>query len=113
PGTEPVYNAQYLDFARHYGFRIKACGPGHPQSKGIVENAVSYVRKSFLSGRQITRFDELNPAVKLWLETIANVREHGETKTRPVDRLAEERKHLSALHPQPYAAVRTCTVRAS
>lgn len=113
PGTEPIYNAQYLDFARHYGFRIKACGPGHPQSKGIVENAVSYVKKSFLSGRQITRFDELNPAVKLWLETIANVREHGETKTRPIDRLAEERKPLLALHPQPYAAVRTCTVRAS
>src|SRR5690606_18734086 len=56
---------------------------------------------------------ELNPAVKLWLETIANVREHGETKTRPVDRLAEERQPLIALHPQSYAAVRTCTVRAS
>ena len=66
PGTEPVYNAQYLDFARHYGFRIKACGPGHPQSKGIVENAVAYVKRSFLGGRDITRFEELNPAVKLW-----------------------------------------------
>ena len=113
PGTEPVYNGQYLDFARHYGFRIKACGPAHPQSKGIVENAVSYVKKSFLRGRQITRFDELNPAVKLWLETVANVREHGETKTRPLDRLAEERQHLIALNPQPYAAVQTRTVRAS
>jgi transposase len=113
PGTEPVYNPQYLDFARHYGFRIKACGPGHPQSKGIVENAVAYVKKSFLAGRQITRFDELNPAVKLWLDGIANVREHGETKTRPVDRLAEERQQLIALHARPYAAVQTRTVRAS
>jgi transposase len=113
PGTEPIYNAQFLDFARHYGFRIKACGPGHPQSKGIVENAVSYVKKSFLAGREITRFAELNPAVKLWLETIANVREHGETKTRPNDRLAEERPRLIALNAQPYAAVQTRTVRAS
>jgi transposase len=113
PGAEPIYNAHYLDFARHYGFRIKACGPGHPQSKGIVENAVSYVKKSFLSGREITRFDELNPAVQLWLETIANVREHGETKTRPIDRLAAERKSLVALNPQPHAAVQTRTVRAS
>lgn len=113
PGTDPVYNAHYLDFARHYGFRIKACGPGHPQSKGIVENAVAYVKKSFLAGRQITRFDELNPAVKLWLETIANVREHGETKTRPVDRLAEERQQLIALNARPHAAVQTRPVRAS
>ena len=113
PGTEPVYNAQYLDFARHYGFRIKACGPGHPQSKGIVENAVAYVKRSFLGGRDITRFEELNPAVKLWLETVANVREHGETKTRPIDRLQEERGLLIALNTQPYAAVQTRTVRAS
>jgi DUF971 family protein len=113
PGTAPVYNAQYLDFARHYGFQIKACGPGHPQSKGIVENAVAYVKKSFLAGRQITRFDALNPAVKLWLETIANVRLHGETKMRPLDQLAEERAQLIPLHPQPYAAVQTRTVRAS
>ena len=113
PGVEPVYNPQYLDFARHYAFRIKACGPGHPQSKGIVENAVSYVKKSFLAGRQITRFEELNPAVKLWLDTIANVREHGETKTRPIDQLNIERPALIALNPQPYAAVQTYTARAS
>ncbi len=113
PGAEPLYNPQYLDFARHYGFRIKACGPRHPQSKGIVENAVAYVKKSFLAGREITHFAELNPAVKLWLDGIANVREHGETKTRPLDRLAEERKQLIALNPQPYAAVQTYTVRAS
>jgi transposase len=112
-GAEPVYNPQYLDFARHYGFRIKACGPGHPQSKGIVENAVAYVKLSFLAGRPITRFEELNPAVKLWLEQIANVRTHGETKTRPVDRLAEERPQLGPLNPQPYAAVQTYPARAS
>jgi transposase len=113
PGTEPVYNPQYLDFARHYGFRIKACGPGHPQSKGIVENAVAYVKKSFLAGREITRFEQLAPAVRQWLESIANVRVHGETKARPLDQLAAERSHLLALHPQPYAAVHTRSVRAS
>jgi transposase len=113
PGTEPVFNAQYLDFARHYGFRIKACGPGHPQSKGIVENAVAYVKKSFLAGRTINAFAELAPAASLWLETIANVRQHAETHARPLDLLASERPHLLRLNPQPYPAVQTRTVRAS
>lgn len=113
PGTPPVYNPQYLDFARHHGFQIKACGPGHPQSKGIVENAVAYVKKSFLAGRTIGSFAQLAPAVTQWLATVANVRNHGETKQRPVDALAEERTALLALHPRPYAAVRTVTVRAS
>jgi transposase len=113
PGTAPVFNPHYLDFARHHGFAIKACGPAHPQSKGMVENAVGYVKKNFLAGRTINRFEELAPAVSLWLESVANVRAHGETRTRPVDRLTEERAHLLALHPQPYAAVQTRSVRAS
>jgi transposase len=113
PGAAPVFNAQYLDFARHYGFQIKACGPHHPQSKGIVENAVAYVKKNFLSGREINRFEEMAPAVSLWLETVANVRLHAETHERPVDRLAGERAQLLRLNAQTYAAVQTRTVRAS
>lgn len=113
PGTTPVFNPTYLDFARHHGFAIKACGPGHPQSKGIVENAVAYVKKSFLAGRQIGRFEELAPAVELWLDTVANVRCHAETRQRPVDALAGERAHLLPLHPQPHPAAQTRTVRAS
>lgn len=113
PGTEPQYNPQYLDFARHYGFRIRACGPGHPQSKGIVERAVAYVKASFLNGRPEGRFEQLEPAVRLWLDSVANVREHAETRQRPLERLAEERAHLVALNPQPYPAVSTRSVRAS
>lgn len=113
PGAEPIYNAQYLDFARHFGFRIKACGPSHPQSKGIVENAVAYVKKSFLAGRTLNAFAELAPAVSLWLDAIANVRQHAETRRTPVDLLALERPHLLPLNPQPYPAVQTRTVRAS
>lgn len=113
PGTTPVYNPQYLDFAHHHGFQIKACGPGHPQSKGIVENAVAYVKKSFLAGREIGRFAPLAPAATQWLENVANVRIHGETKQRPVDALATERAALLTLNPRPYAAVRTLSVRAS
>lgn len=113
PGAAPVFNAHYLDFARHHGFQIKACGPGHPQSKGIVENAVAYVKKSFLDGRQINAFAELAPAATLWLDTVANVRIHAETRQRPLDRLAQERPALLRLHPQPYATVQTRAVRAS
>jgi transposase len=113
PGAAPVFNAQYLDFAQHYGFHIKACGPGHPQSKGIVENAVAYIRRSFLLGRPLNDFAELAPAVGLWLETVANVRLHAETRWRPLDALAAERPHLLPLHVQPYPAVQTRTVRVS
>lgn len=113
PGAAPVFNPHYLDFARHHGFTIKACGPHHPQSKGIVESAVAYIKSNFLRGRTINAFEELAPAASLWLETVANVREHRETRQSPQARLIEERPHLRPLHPQPYAAAQTRPVRVS
>ena len=52
-GESPVCNPHYLDFARHYGFTVKPCGPRQPQAKGRVENAVGYVKKNFLAGREL------------------------------------------------------------
>jgi hypothetical protein len=49
----------------------------------------------------------LNPAARVWLETIANVRIHGETHQRPVDRFAEEQPRL---HPAPTVPFDIATV---
>ena len=51
-GEAPVLNPRYLDFARHYGFRIVACNKGN--EKGRVESGVGYVKKNFLNGLDIT-----------------------------------------------------------
>jgi transposase len=59
-GGPVTLNPHYADFARHYGFTIKACGPHQPQQKGRVENAVAYVKKNFLAGLEITEFAPLN-----------------------------------------------------
>lgn len=111
-GESPVYNPQYLDYARHRGFEIRACAPRHPQSKGIVENAVAYVKGNFLNGLELGDFAALGPACSLWLDTVANVRVHGETKQRPVDLLARERGALLPLSAQPYEAVLVRPVQA-
>ncbi|MBI1993159.1 MAG: IS21 family transposase [Deltaproteobacteria bacterium] len=81
----PVFNPRYLDFARHYGFEIKACGVRKPHEKGRVENAVGYVQKGFLRGLATDPYSALNPAVRHWLETVANLRIHGQTQQRPLD----------------------------
>lgn len=101
PGGSALLNPRYLDFARAYGFAIKACGPHHPQGKGRVENAVGYIKGNFLAGLGPKEFAPINPAARLWLDGVANVRHHGETKRRPVDLLEEERLLLQRL-PAPY-----------
>jgi transposase len=101
-GLAPMLNPRYADFAAHYGFTVKACTVRKANEKGIVENAVGYVKHNFLAGRPITQFDSLNPAVSLWLEQIANVRIHGRTRRRPVDLFVAEKPKLKALPPHPY-----------
>ena len=111
-GGQPVFNRAYLDLADHYGFRPRACAPRRANEKGRVENGVGYCKKNFLAGLAITDFAPLNPAGRIWQETIANVRIHGETKRRPVDMFAEERPSLQPLPAYPYdtAVVRTAPV---
>jgi transposase len=113
PGDEREFNPKYLDFANHFGFTVKACGVRKGNEKGRVENAVGYVKKNFLNGLELTRFEALNPAIRIWLNEIANVRTHGETRQKPVDRLAEDLAHMRAVSPHSYDIARIKPVRAS
>jgi len=111
---EPVqFNPRYLDFARHYGFEIVACAPAKGNEKGRVERGVGYVKGNFLSGLALPDFAALNPALRVWLETVANVRLHRETQRRPVDLWAEERAHLHAVNPRLFDVGRVISVRAN
>jgi len=101
-GRAPVFNPRYLDFARHYGFAIVACNVGKGNEKGIVENGVGYVKKNLLNGLSATDFKVLEPTARHWLETIANVRTHGQTGKRPIDVFPEEKSSMHPLPVEPY-----------
>jgi len=101
-GKDPVFNPRYMDFARHYGFNIVPCNVGKGNEKGIVENAVGYVKKNLLNGLEVSDFKIMKPLVQHWLDTVANVRQHGETGRRPVDMFAEEKQSLQPLPIGPY-----------
>jgi transposase len=112
-GVAPVFNPRYLDYARHHHFKIVPCNVAAGNEKGRVESGVGYVKKNFLRGTEFTDFSAVNPAAQLWLNEIANVREHGETHRRPVDLFAEERESLRRPNPNAYDLGRVLTVRAS
>src|ERR1700693_2340549 len=101
------------DFARHPGFAIEACNVARGNEKGRVESGVGYVKKNFLHGLELTDFSTIHAAAQVWLDTIANVRIHGETQQRPVDLFAQERPHLGPLNPNPYDLAHTSTSIAS
>ena len=112
-GQDPVLNPKYLDFANHYGFSIAPCSVGKGNEKGRVENGVGYVKKNFLSGLQLPDFNALNPAAVQWLDTIANVRIHGETAKKPIEMFENERHRLNPLPAHLYDIAGIDQVRAS
>lgn len=112
-GAAPVFNPRYLDFSRHWGFEITPCNVRSGNEKGRVENGVGYVKKNLLAGLELADFAAMQPAATLWVDTVANVRIHGATHQRPMDRFEDERAHLGRLNPAGFDLARVCTVRAT
>lgn len=112
-GGPPTFHPRYLDFAQHWGFRIKACSPRQPQQKGRVEAAVAYVKGNFLNGLQLHSLESLNQQAQLWLKTVANVRIHTHTRRAPEELFLEEIPKLRPLHPEAYEACQYLNVSAN
>jgi transposase len=81
--------------AAECGYRPRLCQPYRPQTKGKVERAIDYVANSFFHPfitrlaleERLPTLSELNVEALLWSGDVANVRIHGTTGERPVDRL--------------------------
>ncbi len=104
-GGRVTENAEFLRFAHHWDFRVRACRPYRAKTKGKVERPVSYLRSSFFYGRTFTSDEDLNHQARHWLDHVANVRTHGTLKERPVDRFEHERDLLRPLASRPYRSL--------
>lgn len=83
---------RFQDFLGHYGLQLQLCQPRRPQTKGKIERPFSYIGSSLVlpeRGRHATP-EEWNRAGRIWLDTVANVRIHGTTAERPIDRFPQE-----------------------
>ena len=98
--NRPMWQSRFLDFATYYDFQPVLCSPRKPRSKGKVEAAIGYIKKNFCPGRSFTDLTDLNNQLQKWLQDVANVRIHGTTGDRPVDRLWQE--NLQPLPDKPF-----------
>ena len=103
------YNANFLDFARFYGFSIHACNPYSGHEKGRVERIIRDVR-AFLVTSSFDNLDDLNKKFHCWLEE-RNSRVHRSTGRSPQDLLIEEK--LMSLPENPYKSYRLTNARVS
>jgi transposase len=95
-GDQPRWNPTFEAFARHWGFEPRLCRPYRAQTKGKVESGVKYVKRNFLPGRVFRDLEDFNEQLAAWLAEVADVRVHGTTHQRPIERFGLEAPALVA-----------------
>ena len=88
----------YVRFATHYGFRPDFCEGQDPESKGLVENLVGYVKSDLMIPAELTVTDlaAANAAGRLWCVEV-NAAVHSEIAAVPAERLVTERALLRSV----------------
>lgn len=103
-GRQACYHPEFLALCGYFCMEPVACQARDPESKGIVEGAVRYVKRNALAGRaeQLTTWEDYPALAVTWRDDVANVRRHETTNERPVDRFQTERPLLRPLPAVPF-----------
>jgi hypothetical protein len=98
PVTREVeFNARLRAFAKHWGFRPRACAPYRARTKGKDERGVGYVKRNAIAGRSFATWSAFEAHLDEWTREIADQRVHGTTGEVPVERF--RRAEAGALRP--------------
>jgi transposase len=103
-GRAACFHPEFLALCGYYCLQPIACARRDPESKGITEAGVRYVKCNALAGRaeELIRFEDYLALAPYWCDQVANVRLHETTKERPIDSFRRERSLLQALPATPF-----------
>ena len=103
-GRNACFHPEFLALCGYFCLQPVACARRDPESKGVVEGGVRYVKHNALAGRadELTRFEDYLALAPYWRDQVANVRIHQTTRERPIDRFEQERALLRPLPAIPY-----------
>jgi transposase len=101
----------YVRLAAHYGFSPDFCESADPESKGLVENLVGYVKSDLIIPQELDARDlrRANEEARDWLEEV-NHNVHSEICAIPAARLVAEVELMGPL-PQLRAVIGTVVQR--
>jgi transposase len=103
-GRSACLHPEFLALCGYFCLQPLACARRDPESKGIVEGKVRYVKHNALAGRaeELTRFEDYLALAPYWRDQVANLRLHETTRERPLDRFQKERPLLRPLPAIPF-----------
>ena len=83
-GRAACFHPEFLALCGYFCLQPIACERRDPESKGIVEGGVRYVKHNALAGRaeELIGFEDYLALASLWRDQVANVRMHETTRDR-------------------------------
>ena len=103
-GRQACLHPEFLALCGHFCLEPIACERRDPESKGVVEASVRYIKRNALQGRdeQLLGWEDYLQLASTWRDEVANQRLHQTTKQRPLDRFQQERDRLRPLPALPF-----------
>jgi len=93
-----AWNRRFLHLCGFYSIKPTRSIPGHPWSKGKVENPFSYLETHFINGNEFASFEDLRARLKQFQDQ-HNLEIHSTTKQ--VAKILYEKEELNSLKPLP------------
>ena len=103
-GRHACLHPEFSALCGHFCMEPIPCESRDPESKGLAEVTVRYVKGSALAGRseELVTWDAYQRLAPTWRDEVANVRIHAVTRERPIDRFQKERQWLRPLPAMPF-----------
>ena len=94
---EVEFNQAFYSYVQWRHIEPYICHKSDPETKGKIESAVRYVKRSFLVGRDFNDLGDLYDQWDRWKREIADVKPHETTGRPPREAWEEEKAHLRPL----------------
>ena len=92
-----IHTQTFAAFLADTKLDVRVCRKSDPESKGLIEASVKFVKRNFMENRFYMGLDIWNRSFEDWLERTGNGQKHGTTKRKPAEMFAEEQEYLLPL----------------
>ncbi len=89
-----LLTAEFQSYVNERKFKVHLCRRADPESKGMIENVVKYIKGNFADSRVFSDIEDWNHRALQWLKRTGNHQVHQTTKKRPAEVFLLEKQHL-------------------
>lgn len=89
-----LLTAEFQSYVNERKFNVHLCRRADPESKGMIENVVKYIKGNFADSRVFRDIEDWNERARQWLKRTGNHQVHQTTKKRPAEVFLLEKQHL-------------------